>query len=106
MLSPVVCCRLYIVGSNKKDYDGASDFCKQVKVGSNKNFGLAIWNTSELYEDIKYLAILRGKDLYTALNNENGETCHNRQDCSGKLVWRQTKDGPMQYFQATSGFPR
>ena len=69
-----------------------------------------MWNTAELYEDIKYLATtVKQENLFTALINENKETCDTatpqpKDDCDGKLVWRQTKDGPCEHFNAPPGF--
>ena len=79
----------------------AYDYC------ANHTLGLAMWNTPELYEDIKYLAVTSvDADLYTALNNANHESCSWRDGCHGKLLWRQTKTGYCDLFEANSAIHR
>ena len=51
--------------------------------------GLAMWHTAELYEDIKYIASKENEDLYTALTNNDNQECGSKQDCHGKLIWKQ-----------------
>ena len=69
----------------------------------NRGLGLAIWDSSEAYEDLKYLSTTAVKsDLWTALTNEDNRNCYDQFDCDNKLLWRQTKTGPVESFQANS----
>ena len=66
-----------------------------------------MWNSAESYEDVSYITGSEDEDFYTALNNENGESCdtkHNPSDCDDKLVWKQTKNGHSCAFRADPGF--
>ena len=94
--------RTYLISNGAQTYDSGNNFC------AGKGMGLAVWNTAELYEDLKYMATtVKQEDLFTALSNENQRNCNttNQQtDCDGKLVWRQTKNGPCELFNAHSGF--
>ena len=77
----------------------AYDYC------ANHTLGLAMWDTPESYEDIKYLADTSvNADLYTALNNDNHDTCSSRAQCDGKLLWRQTKTGFCDTFRENAAF--
>ena len=78
----------------------AYDYC------ANHTLGLAMWDTPESYEDVKYLADHASvkADFYTALNNANNEACNGRDKCDGKLLWRQTKTGYCDVFQANTAF--
>ena len=91
-----------MISNGVKTYDSGYSFC------ASKGMELAVWNTAEAYEDMKYMATtVKRADLFTALSNENEHDCNttNQQnDCDGKLVWRQTKDGPCELFTAYSGF--
>ena len=72
--------------------------------------GLAMWHTTELYQDVQYMSNRLSDDFYTALNNENDEACEAPKDgqdaCDGKLMWRQTSSGPSCSFTADSGFTK
>ena len=57
--------------------------------------------------DIEYLTYRWGES-YTALNNEEDRKCHKKRDkglddCDGKLIWRQNKDGPCELFETDAG---
>ena len=96
--------RIYLISNGVKSYNDGSRFC------ASKGMGLAVWNTAQLYEDMKYMAsTVKRADLFTALTNENREICdtgnsQSHNDCDGKLVWRQTADGPCELFNAYHGF--
>ena len=92
--------RPYTVSTTLKTYCEAYDFCE------SKGLGLAIWDTAELYEDIKYLAGALNNHIYTALNNGNGQECDDKASCSGKLLWRQEKNGPCRVFQEIPELPK
>ena len=69
--------------------------------------GLAMWDTAQSYEDIKYLAtVALQADFWTALTNEDDENCNDKDSCDNKLLWRQTLGGTGEYFQANSAFNR
>ena len=91
-----------MISNGVKTYDSGYSFC------ASKGMRLAVWNTAELYEDMKYMATTVKQDnLYTALSNKFEQDCDTRtqpSDCDGKLVWRQTKGGPCEIFNAFSGF--
>ena len=73
----------------------------------NLGLGLAMWDTAQSYEDIKYLATVSlQSDLWTALTNEDDENCNDKDSCDNKLLWRQTLSGPGEYFQANSAYNR
>ena len=95
-------CRSYLISNGIKTYDSGYDFC------ASKGMGLAVWDTPEKYEDMKYMATtVKQQDLYTALSNDNAQECDtstNPNDCDGKLVWRQTRGGSCELFSAFSGF--
>ena len=92
--------RSYKVSTNLKTYSEAFDFCE------SKGLGLAMWDTAELYEDMKLLAEALKGHIYTALNNGNEQECNDKGSCSGALLWRQEKNGPCSVFQEVSGFPK
>ena len=95
--------RSYEVSSMAMNKSEAYDFCEA------QGLGLAIWDNAESYEDMKYLGKML-HNLYntvshdTSLDNENKEVCNTNlnQSCDGKLIWRQTKNGPCQMFQANA----
>ena len=87
------------MSTSPKTYCEAYDFCE------GKGLGLAIWDTAELYEDMKHLSDALNGYLYTALNNGNEQECSDKAECSGRLLWRQEKSGPCKAFQEVSGFP-
>ena len=89
-----------MISNNDLTNCDAYDFC------ANHTLGLAMWDTPESYEDIKYLADIIQADFYTALNNANHELCNTRDKCDGKLLWRQTKTGYCDVFQADAAFHR
>ena len=101
-----ILCRSYLA-SNAADkrsviYDDAYNFC------NDRGLGLAVWKSAEAYEDIKYMtkSNLNKAEVYTALNNENEEDCNTddgNTDCDGKLIWRQNKCGPYEFFKADPG---
>ena len=68
--------------------------------------GLAIWNDADSYDDIKHIASSIGdaSGVYTALNNADGHDCALKADCDAKLIFRQTADGPREYFQRSPAF--
>ena len=66
--------------------------------------GLAMWHTAELYEDIKYLAFKADADLYTALSNIDNVDCATKDDCHGKLIWKQEENGTEEYFATNSAY--
>ena len=73
----------------------------------NRGLGLAMWDTADSYEDLKYLATTVIKaDLWTALNNEGNAICSDKIDCDSNLIWRQTTTTPGEYFQASSAYNR
>ena len=75
-------------------HSAAYDYCK------SKNMGLAMWHTAELYEDIIYLATKASQNgLLTALTNKDDESCTSKQECHGKLIWRQREKGAEEYFE-------
>ena len=94
--------RTYVISIDEKTGDNlAYTWCE------SKGFGLAMWNSAESYEDVSYITDSEDEDFYTALNNENGESCdtkHNPSDCDDKLVWKQTKNGHSCSFRADRGF--
>ena len=69
------------------------------------DMGLAMWDTADSYEDIKYLSTTGVQaDLWTALGNEDGNTCGSAWDCDNDLMWRQTQTGPREYFQYNKAY--
>ena len=71
----------------------------------NLGLGLAMWDTAETYEDLKYLSTTAiGEGLLTALDDPDNSKCDGKWDCDGKLVWRQTQTGPRAYFQANTAY--
>ena len=52
--------------------------------------GLAMWKGTKAYEDVKYISSTSNKEFYTALNNDDQETCVDW-DCTGKLVMKSTE---------------
>ena len=78
----------------------AYDYC------ANHTLGLAMWDTRESYMDLKYLAVHSAiySDFYTALNNANNVACNGGNDCTMKLLWRQTKTGYCDVFNRNAGF--
>ena len=88
--------RSYKVSPNTLDYDEANAYCQGF------GLGLAIWKDAESYEDIKHITGVintSGNGVYTALNNADDHTCTDRSSCDGYLMFRQTADGPREYFQ-------
>ena len=103
----VFCHRPYTVSDMSMYKNVGYDFCEA------KGLGLALWSDHESYEDMKYLGILMYNhsgitSFDTALNNENQQSCDTNlnQSCDGKLIWRQTKNGPCEIFQAHAGHQR
>ena len=103
--------RSYMISSTVMNKTAAYDYCEA------RGLGLAMWSNAELYEDIHFLGTMMGNHndtninsnaLDTALINENKESCNTNQDqsCDGKLIWRQTKNGPCKMFQAYAGHKR
>ena len=88
------------MSTTTKTYCEAYDFCE------GKGLGLAIWDRAELHEDMKYLAGALNADIYTALNNGNGQECDNKASCDGRLLWRQEKNGPCSVFKEDAAFPK
>ena len=72
----------------------------------SRDLGLAIWDTAELYEDIKYLATTAiGENLYTALDDLDVSKCFGTtSDCDGELIWRQTRTGTRAYYQKNKAY--
>ena len=67
--------------------------------------GLAMWDTAQSYEDLKYLATTAIKsDLWTALTNEDDVNCTDQSSCDNALLWRQSQTGPGEYFQGNSAY--
>ena len=66
--------------------------------------GLAVWRTEEEYQDMQFLAATLGESLFTALSNRHRMDCHSVEDCDGQLVWKQTSNGPEEYFQRNSAY--
>ena len=60
--------------------------------------GLAMWHTAELYEDIQYVTHKTKHRLLTALNNKYDQNCTSKDDCHGKLIWQQEKNGPEEHY--------
>ena len=88
-------------GLRSVEFDDAYNYC------NDRGLGLAVWKGVDASEDIRYLTITYGES-YTALNNENNEDCHKHtshdlDDCDGKLIWRQNKNGPCELFEADAG---
>ena len=103
--------RSYTISSTVMNKTAAYDYCEA------RGLGLAMWSNAESYDDIYFLGTVMGNnpdtninsnDLDTALNNENKESCdtNQNQSCDGKLIWRQTKNGPCKMFQAYAGHKR
>ena len=82
------------------------DNCEAYDYCANHTLGLAMWDTRESYMDIKYLAAHSAihSDFYTALNNANNVACNGGNDCTMKLLWRQTKTGYCDVFNRNAGF--
>ena len=94
--SPFDYFRSYKVSPNTLDYDEAYAYCQGF------GLGLAIWKDVESYEDIKHLSSVistSGNGVYTALNNADDHTCTDGASCDGYLMFRQTADGPREFFQ-------
>ena len=53
--------------------------------------GLAMWKGTEAYEDVKYISSTSNKEFYTALNNDDKQTCVDW-DCTAKLVMKSTEN--------------
>ena len=80
-------------------YSDAYDYCE------DKEIGLAMWHSAELYEDIKYLAhktTVHG--LLTALSNKDDEQCASKDECHGKLIWQQETNGAEEYFETHAAY--
>ena len=88
------------MSTSPKSYCEAYDFCE------SQGLGLAIWDTAELYEDMKNLSGALNGHIFTALNNANEQECNDKGSCSGMLLWRQEKNGPCKVFQEDPGFPK
>ena len=82
------------------------DNCEAYDYCANHTLGLAMWDTRESYMDLKYLAAHSAiySDFYTALNNANNVACNGGNDCTMKLLWRQTKTGYCDVFNRNAGF--
>ena len=91
-------CRKYVLSSNWIKHSDAYDFCE------NSGMGLAMWHTAELYEDIQYMTHKTKHRLLTALNNKYDQNCTSKDDCHGKLIWQQEKNGPEEYFETQAAY--
>ena len=71
-------------GAAQLKFEDAQKFC------FDKNTqGLAVWDSEEKYNDVFFIIGLSGEDSmggWTALNNQDGETCNSANQCSNKLV--------------------
>ena len=50
-----------------------------------------MWKGTEAYEDVKYISSTSNKEFYTALNNDDKQTCVDW-NCSTKLVKKSTEN--------------
>ena len=91
-------CRKYVISSNGIRHSDAYDYCE------NNGMGLAMWHTVELYEDIQYLTHTTNRRLLTALNNKYDQNCTSKDDCHGKLIWQQEKNGPEKLFETQAAY--
>ena len=71
----------------------------------DKDLGLAVWRTEEEYQDILFLMDTLGEEsLFTALSNRLRRDCNSVEQCDANLVWKQTSNGPEEYFQRISSY--
>ena len=63
-----------------------------------------MWRTEEEYQDMRFLVEAIGESLFTALSNRLRRDCHSVEECDSQLVWKQTPDGPDEYFQRISAY--
>ena len=98
---------LSVSGRVSGDTSGCSNAATAHSYCEGLGLGLAMWDTAQSYEDIKYLATVSlQSDLWTALTNEDDKNCNDKDSCDNKLLWRQTQGGPGEYFQANSAYNR
>ncbi len=76
--------RLYHRPTTKMNWVDGRKFC------SDQNKGLVVWDTADIYEDVKFIAYHAGEDLYTALYNIDKKQCGDKNACSDKLVGQLT----------------
>ena len=86
------------MSNDKKDLWKAREYCEDL------DLGLAVWRTEEEYQDMRFLVETLGESLFTALNNRLRRDCDSVEDCDAQLVWKQTPDGPDEYFQRISAY--
>ena len=65
-------------------WDKAMNFCQ------NLGLGLAIWDTTETYDDMKSISSKSALSwgMWTALGNTMSQSCDGANACDGKLVRR------------------
>ncbi len=72
--------RTYKASPDTKTWTDARDWC------TSQNLGLVVWDTEDVYEDVKFIAFLRRSDVYTALYNFLRQSCSTSSSCNDKLV--------------------
>ena len=91
--------RHYKVSNSKMGVWQARRYCE------DKDLGLAVWRTEEEYQDILFLMDTLGEEsLFTALSNRLRRDCNSVEQCDANLVWKQTSNGPEEYFQRISSY--
>ena len=91
--------RHYKVSRWKKNGGQAMSFCEA------EDLGLAVWRTEEEYQDIRFLMDTLGENsLFTALSNRHRRVCNSVEQCDTNLVWKQTSNGPEEWFQRISNY--
>ena len=70
----------------------------------NNDLGLAVWRTEEEHQDILFLIDTIGESLFTALSNMHRRVCKSVEQCDANLVWKQTSNGPEEWFQRISNY--
>ncbi len=72
--------RSYVLPDDKKKWSDARQWC------TDASLGLAMWDTADAYEDIKFIAGDINQKVYTALWNPLKNKCSSKSACDTKLV--------------------